>query len=414
MSGWTVAGMGPDSRELGGIDYVDGAIVASESTRLIKGGGGSSPQLPEEPDDGLAHPNDRPWEALRGMFLDNKINLLFGFLPFAYWSHAAGWPDSSVFVLTFLTMVPLASMLGIFTEELAAHTNDVIGGLINATFGNAVELVVAVQALLHNDFLVVQSSLIGSVFSNLLLVLGMCFFCGGMCYPEQNFVSQGAVVFMAMLGVSGLTLVLPEFFGDNDEEDLTISRIGAVLLVLLYLQLMYFQLSSHSHLFEGDDDTVALIPLSWALIGMIVVTAMVTILSDWLVGSIGGFCIQFNLSHSFVGLVILPVVGDAVEHMSAISVAMKNKMDLALGIALGSSAQIAVFVLPVVVLIGWCTGRDMSLRFPSMQVYLYLLSIFIVSLVLSNSKSNWLEGSLLIFTYTLVAVGVYFEKDDAL
>ncbi|KAL3780880.1 hypothetical protein ACHAW5_001347 [Stephanodiscus triporus] len=177
---------------------------------------------------------------------------------------------------------------------------------------------------------------------------------------------------------------------------------------------MYFQLSSHSHLFEGDDDTVALIPLSWALIGMVVVTAMVTILSDWLVGSIDGFCIQFNLSHSFVGLIIIPVVGNAVEHISAVSVAMKNKMDLALGIALGSSAQIAVFVLPVVVLIGWCTGRDMSLRFPSMQVYLYLLSIFIVSLVLSNSKSNWLEGSLLIFTYTLVAVGVYFEKDDAL
>lgn len=144
------------------------------------------------------------------------------------------------------------------------------------------------------------------------------------------------------------------------------------------------------------------------------VTAMVTILSDWLVGSIDGFCIQFNLSHSFVGLIIIPVVGNAVEHISAVSVAMKNKMDLALDIALGSSAQIAVFVLPVVVLIGWCTGRDMSLRFPSMQVYLYLLSIFIVSLVLSNSKSNWLQGSLLIFTYTLVAVGVYFEKDDAL
>jgi Ca2+:H+ antiporter len=159
----------------------------------------------------------------------------------------------------------------------------------------------------------------------------MCFFCGGMCYPEQNFVSQGAVAFIAMLGVSGLTLLLPEFFGDNDEEDLTISRIGAVLLVLLYLQLMYFQLSSHSYLFEGEDDTVALIPLSWALIGMVVVTAMVTILSDWLVGSIDGFCIQFNLSHSFVGLIIIPVVGNAVEHISAVSVAMKNKMDLALG-----------------------------------------------------------------------------------
>jgi Ca2+:H+ antiporter len=181
------------------------------------------------------------------------------------------------------------------------------------------------------DFLVVQSSLIGSVFSNLLLVLGMCFFCGGMYYPEQKFISQGAVAFIALLGVSGLTLLMPEFFGDNEEEDLTISRIGAVLLILLYLQLLYFQLSSHSHLFEGEDDTVALIPFSWALIGMVVVTAMVTILSDWLVGSIDGFCVQFNLSHSFVGVIVIPVVGNAVEHISAVSVAMKNKMDLAIG-----------------------------------------------------------------------------------
>jgi Ca2+:H+ antiporter len=104
-----------------------------------------------------------------------------------------------------------------------------------------------------------------------------------------------------------------------------------VLLILLYLQLLYFQLNSHSHLFEGEDDTVALIPFSWALIGMVVVTAMVTILSEWLVGSIDGFCVQFNLSHSFVGVIIIPVVGNAVEHISAVSVAMKNKMDLAIG-----------------------------------------------------------------------------------
>jgi hypothetical protein len=120
------------------ISYDDGT-TASEETRLVKGGG----DVPSEDLDG-------PWEALRGMILDNKINLLFAFLPLAYWSHAAGWSDGSVFILNFLAMVPLASLLGVFTEELAAHTNDVIGGLINATFGNAVELVVAIQALLHN------------------------------------------------------------------------------------------------------------------------------------------------------------------------------------------------------------------------------------------------------------------------
>eukprot|EP00579_Thalassiosira_antarctica_P004753 CAMPEP_0201881470 /NCGR_PEP_ID=MMETSP0902-20130614/11771_1 /ASSEMBLY_ACC=CAM_ASM_000551 /TAXON_ID=420261 /ORGANISM="Thalassiosira antarctica, Strain CCMP982" /LENGTH=528 /DNA_ID=CAMNT_0048409689 /DNA_START=29 /DNA_END=1615 /DNA_ORIENTATION=+ len=360
---------------------------------------------------------DKPWEALKEMFTENKINLLFAVLPLAYWSHAAKWSDGSIFILNFLAMVPLASMLGVFTEELAAHTNDVIGGLLNATFGNAVELVVAIQALLANDFRVVQASLIGSIFSNLLLVLGMCFFCGGIKHSEQEFIAQGAVASIALLAFNGLILMMPEFFGGEGEdggrdEELTISRIGALLLVLMYAQLLFFQLKTHVHLFEGDDDMVALIPFHWALIGLVVITGMVTILSEWLVGSIDGFCEEFNLGRSFVGVIILPVVGNAVEHISAVSVAMKNKMDLALGIALGSSVQIGLFVLPMVVLVGWLTGRDISLKFPNVEVYLYLLSVIIVSLCLTNQRSNWLEGSLLVFTYVIIAVGIYFEKAD--
>ena len=277
----------------------------------------------------------------------------------------------------------------------------------------------------------------------------MCFFWGGVYHPEQKFISQGAVAFMAMLGVAGLTLLMPQLVSTNDVEDLQISRLGAVLLILLYCKLLYFQLSTHVHLFtadDGDEDggpVVALIPFSWALLGMVILTCMVTILSEWLVGSIDGFCVQFGLSHAFVGVIVLPVVGNAVEHISAVTVAMKNKMDLALGgefyfvciylhslhlsvlsngnfcvsllciltVALGSSVQIALFVLPMVVVIGWITGNDMTLRFPPMQVYLYLLSTFIVSLVLSNQRSNWLEGSMLIFTYIIIAIGIYHEVD---
>ena len=280
----------------------------------------------------------RSKEALIAMFAENRINVLMVMIPVAWWSHRYHWPDSWVFILNFLAMVPLASMLGIFTEELAAHTNDVVGGLINATFGNAVELVVAIQALLADDYRVVQASLIGSVFSNLLLVLGMCFLCGGMKYTEQTFVAQGAVASIALLGLSGLTLLLPQFFGGEDvdgdgqgDSELSVSRIGAVVLVLMYAQLLFFQLKTHGHLFEGDDDVQALIPFSWALSGLIIITAMVTVLSEWLVGSIDGFCEDFNIGRSFVGVVILPVVGNAVEHISAVTVAMKNKMDLALG-----------------------------------------------------------------------------------
>ena len=279
--------------------------------------------------------DETPWEGLVEMFTENKINYLFVFIPFAYWSHHVGWSDGSIFILNFLAMVPLASMLGVFTEELAAHTNDVIGGLINATFGNAVELVVAIQALLAGDYRVVQASLIGSVFSNLLLVLGMCFFCGGIKYQEQEFIAQGAVASISLLGFSGVALLLPIFFGGEDDtsqdDTAAVSRLAALLLIIMYGLLLYFQLKTHVSLFQGDDDSLALIPFSWALTGLIMITAIVTILSEFLVGSIDGFCEEFNLGRSFVGLIILPVVGNAVEHISAVSVAMKDKMDLALG-----------------------------------------------------------------------------------
>lgn len=222
-----------------------------------------------------------------------------------------------------------------FTEELAAHTNDIIGGLINATFGNAVELVVAIQALLAEDYRVVQASLIGSVFSNLLLVLGMCFFVGGLKHDEQKFIALGAVASIALLALSGLTLFLPQQFVDSEIDVVTISRIGAFMLVIMYAQLLYFQLNTHAHLFSAGEDgetaEVALIPFSWALIGLVVITAIVTVLSEFLVGSIDGFCEEFGFGRSFVGVIILPVVGNAVEHISAVSVAYKNKMDLALG-----------------------------------------------------------------------------------
>lgn len=300
---------------------------ATESTGLLETS--IDYEIPEEG-------SGSPWEALIEMFTENKINSLFVFIPFAYWSHVAHWSDGSIFILNFLAMVPLASMLGVFTEELAAHTNDVIGGLINATFGNAVELVVAIQALLAEDYRVVQASLIGSVFSNLLLVLGMCFLMGGIKYPEQEFIAQGAVASISLLGFSGVALLLPEFFG-NDEQGATqddtaiVSRIGALLLIIMYGLLLWFQLKSHVHLFQGDDECVALIPFSWALTGLVVITAIVTVLSEFLVASIDGFCEEFKLGRSFVGVILLPVVGNAVEHISAVSVAMKNKMDLALG-----------------------------------------------------------------------------------
>lgn len=368
----------------------------------------------ERSQDHLYEPKQSTLNVLHDMIFGNSINILLLAIPLAITSHYQEWSPISIFVWNFLAIVPLASILGFFTEEVAAHTNQTIGGLINATFGNAVEVVVAIQALLANEIRIVQASMIGSIFSNLLLVLGMCFFFGGIKYQEQQYQSMVASANMGLLGLSSIALVLPTpfaaYYEVDDSDVLAISRIVAVFLIIMYLQLLFFQLYTHSNLFEGDDEPDKEMPFLVALGGLVGVTIIIAKLSDYLVESIDGFCEESGVSKTFVGLIVLPIVGNAVEHMTAVSVAMKNKMDLAMGVCVGSCTQISLFVTPLVVTVGWMTDKPMTLNFPHFEVILFVLSIIVVSICLSNARSNWLEGSMLITTYILIAVGFWFEK----
>lgn len=338
--------------------------------------------------------------------------------PVALYAVHAGWSDSYVFWLNFVTMIPLASILGDFTEEVALHTNETIGGLVNASFGNAVEVVVAIQALLAGEIRVVQGSLLGSIFSNLLLVLGCCFFFGGLYYKEQTFNATAATANMGLLALSSIAMVLPTPFASYYElhvgDVLTVSRVSAVFLLFMYIQLLIFQLHTHAHIFQGEDSGAegsesASISFFVAIVGLLVTTLLVALFSEFLVSSIDGFTESSGLSRTFVGIILLPIVGNAVEHVTAVTVAMKDKMDLAMGVAIGSSTQISLFVVPLTVLVGWACDKDMTLNFPHFEIILYILSVLTVSIVLSNPKCNWLEGSLLITTYFLVAVGFWFE-----
>lgn len=350
---------------------------------------------------------------LKDMLFGKPINVLLLFLPLAKISHDFAWSSQLIFWFNFLAMVPLASILGDFTEALAAHTNETVGGLINATFGNAVEVVVAVQALLQNEIRVVQASMIGSIFSNLLLVLGCCFFFGGMKFKEQTFNTTATTANMSLLSLSSLALVLPtpfaEYYNDGDVTVLEISRAASVFLMAMYIQMLFFQLKTHAHLLEGAEEETPEVAFSVALVGLIFVTVLIASLSDYLVESIDGFVEESGISRTFVGLVILPIVGNAVEHITAISVAMKDKMDLAMGVAVGSSVQIAMFVVPLIVMVGWATGRNMTLNFPHFEIALYVISLVIVQICLSNGRGNWLLGSLLVTTYVMIAVGFWFE-----
>jgi Ca2+:H+ antiporter len=355
-------------------------------------------------------------ETLRTIaFGKGIVSLCLLAMPLGWYSHYASWGSTWIFWLNFFTMIPLASILGDFTEEVALHTNQTIGGLINATFGNAVEVVVAIQALLANEIRVVQASMIGSIFSNLLLVLGCCFFFGGLGHQQQRFNSVAATANMGLLALSSIALILPTPFAAyyelHDAHVLTVSRIAACFLMCMYLQLLFFQLKTHANLFAGtqDDSELAVMPFWVSIVGLLFTTLVITIFSDYLVESIDGFVTDSGISRTFVGIILLPIVGNAVEHVTAVTVAMKDKMDLAMGVAVGSCTQISLFVVPLTVLVGWALERDMTLNFPPFEVILFVMSVLTVAIVLGNPECNWLEGSLLITTYLLIAVGFWFE-----
>ncbi|KAJ0391205.1 hypothetical protein ATCC90586_012225 [Pythium insidiosum] len=353
------------------------------------------------------------------LVVDDRLNLLLLLGPLAVWASLNAWSDTWIFALNFLVMIPLANLLGEATESLALHTGETIGGLVNATFGNAVEVVVAIFALSKGEIAVVQSSLIGSVLSNLLLVLGCSFIAGGYAQKENSFNAVGASANSSLLILSSFGMLLPSYifyFSDHQsdehrmEKSLAMSHVAALCLLFMYVQLLFFQLHTHLHLFQEDDDEEEEVDLSkrGSAIVLFVSTLLVALFSEFLVGSIDGFAADLRISKSFIGIILLPIVGNAVEHVTAVKVAMHDKMELAMGVAVGSATQVSLFVVPVVVLAGWALGQPMSLAFPQFDIMIYLMSIIIVYAIIADGKSNWLEGSMLLTAYLLVAISLFY------
>ncbi|KAL4158453.1 hypothetical protein PRNP1_004229 [Phytophthora ramorum] len=360
--------------------------------------------------------------AIAAMIKDQPLNLMLLAAPLAIWASLGGWSDLWVFVFNFLVMIPLANLLGEATESLAFHTGETIGGLVNATFGNAVEVIVAIFALKAGEINVVQSSLIGSVLSNLLLVLGCAFIAGGVRNKENSFNAVGASANSSLLMLASFGMLLPSYifyFSDHESEEtrvantLTLSRIAAGFLLFMYVQLLFFQLKTHADFFEDEqadpEETVALSKRASAAV-LLGATILVSLFSEFLVDSIDGFANEMHLSKSFIGIILLPVVGNAVEHVTAVKVALNNKMELAMGVAVGSATQVSLFVVPVVVLSGWFMDQAMSLAFPQFEILIYLMSIIIVYAIIADGKSNWLEGSMLLTAYALVAIALVWVE----
>ncbi|CAK9029112.1 unnamed protein product [Durusdinium trenchii] len=361
---------------------------------------------------------DRDLEGLKTIFLGNPLNVMLVFTPLGLASQSLGWGEVATFGLCFLAIVPLAKLLGEATEQLSCSVGQTLGGLLNATFGNAVEMIISVFALREGLTEVVKGSLVGSIISNLLLVLGMCFFFGGLNYQTQRFNANGARTQYSLLLLAILALVIPTVVlltGVRPESELLISRGCAIVLAVLYICYLIFQLVTHKDEFaaaetEDDCEEEAEPSLSpgTAVALLVAATLLVAPLSEALTGSVEGVTKTLNISDAFVGVVLLPIVGNAAEHLTAVTVATKDKMDLSLGVALGSSTQIALFVVPFTVIIGWILGVPMDLNFRSLDVSILLLTVLIVGSTIVDGESNWLEGAALMSAYMLIAVSLWY------
>ncbi|MCJ1472206.1 hypothetical protein MMC13_000853 [Lambiella insularis] len=360
----------------------------------------------------------------------NKVNVLLVFVPLGIIAGALGWSPTAVFLLNFFAIVPLASLLSFATEELSVKLGQTLGGLLNATFGNAVELIVSIVALKEGQIRIVQSSMLGSILSNLLLVLGCCFLAGGTQFHEQTFNTTVASTMSSLMAVASASLIIPAtlyaVMASNGNDDklgniLILSHGTAVILLILYVMYLFFQLKSHADFFDeenqgedGADPEEAQILSPWAAgIALVVVTILVAVCAEYLVDSIDSIVQTTHISKTFIGLILLPIVGNAAEHVTAVVVSMKDKMDLAIGVAIGSSLQIALLVTPFLVILGWIIGQDMTLHFETFETVVFFLSVLVVNYLIQDGKSNYLEGAMLVGTYIIIALAFYVYPDEA-
>jgi len=346
-----------------------------------------------------------------------------------------------VFIMNFLAIIPLAKLLGDATEELALHTNQSIGGLLNASFGNAVEIIIGIFALKAGLIRVVQSSLIGSILSNLLLVLGMCFLAGGIYLPDLKFNQTAAQTATGLLFISVLGIMMPAALKAQIESDeakaalanitdlngtssddewahslsvdtrlLILSRGTAIVMLIIYGLFLFFQLKTHKKLYESpDEEEEEEKGMTWpvSLFCLAVITVLVAVCSEYLVDSIDGITKAWGISETFAGMILLPIVGNAAEHLTAVTVSIKGKIDLAIGVAVGSSQQIAMMVTPFMVILGWIIGQPMSLYFEIFETAVLFMTVIVVFALVLDGGSNWLEGSMLIGVYIILGIAFY-------
>jgi Ca2+:H+ antiporter len=347
--------------------------------------------------------------------LHPSLDWLLVLVPAAIALEVAAGPHLAIFLTSAGAILPLAGVIGRSTEQLALHVGPRLGGLINATFGNVTELIIAFFLILEERIEVVKASLTGSILGNLLLVLGLSFFLGGLRHEEQEYNARSASVHATSLVLAVTGLLMPALFALGQHRSLiereVVSGTVAAVLIGLYVAALAFTLVTHEHLFRTPQEHEE---PSWSRrrsVGMLLgATALVALMSEFLVGSLEPAIDSLGLSEAFVGLILIPIIGNAAEHSSAVLFALRNKVDVTLEIAIGSSTQIALFVAPALVFISLLVGHPMDFVFSTFEVAAVALSTFLVFMISVDGRSNWLEGAQLVGAYGIMAISFYFVQ----
>ncbi|KAI0768060.1 calcium/proton exchanger [Trametes elegans] len=419
-------------------------------------------------------------QQIKAVVVMSWLNVLLACIPVSWALHFAlpesNSNDTIIFVFSFLAIIPLAKLLAFATDELSMRVGQTLAGLLNATL---------IIALIKCELQIVQSSLIGSILSNLLLVLGMCFFAGGTRFSEQGFGISVTQLNSSLLIMAVIAVLIPAAFHltadaqiDDPQEAkdiLSVSHGTAIILLFIYGSYLVFQLFSHKTLYderhpdvfkstryaprekpagsgesssqvEGNSSSIPLtsvtgervqnspagsvshendpeaataaeeeeevevpqlsVPMTIGLLA--VVTVLVAVTAEFLVDSINGLVDTGGINREFIGLILLPIVGNAAEHVTAVTVSVKDKLTLSLGVAVGSSIQIALFVIPFIVTLGWILGKPLSLLFDPFESIVLFFSVLVVNYVVQDGKSNWLEGMILMCLYVILAVTFWY------
>ena len=396
--------------------------------------------------------------------LKPSLDWLLVCVPIAIFMRLIGASSTALFIVACLAVIPLAGWMGKATEHLAEKVGEGIGGLLNATFGNAAELIIALIALQKGLYGVVKASITGSIIGNILLVLGLSFVMGGAKFPTQKFNKTAARSSATTLILAAIALLLPTLFHQTAGQSWTpaleqrLSLAIAIVLFLTYGATLAFSLITHKSLFSGGGHggtaspgassptgAVAIAPVGdrvgdaeaplsrtttaqeldeseghaegWSKaksIGVLVIaTVFVALMSEFLVGSVEVARESLGLTEVFVGVIVVAIIGNAAEHSTAVLMALRNKPDLSLSIALGSSVQIALFVAPVLVFASYAFGKPLDLEFTVPEVAAVLVSVGIVSQIAGDGESNWLEGAQLLAVYTVLGILFFFLPDVA-